>query len=277
MSSLFTPIFKKGSRQGKVNYRPISVLSVLSKIVERYYGIHLISYLNEYNLLTSSQFGSRTLHSCETMLLQLTDTLLHSMDKGELSGILLVEKAFDLINHELLLQKLAIYGLKEATLQWFRSYLTERKQLVSIGHSTSDLLPVRSGIPQGSSLGPLLFILFINDIPLANTQCNSYIYVDDTTLANSGPTINTVRTHLQCGADNLATWAPENRMAIHPDKTKVMLVGTKRKLATISEPLNISICGTTLSQSSSGKLLGIHMDDCLGWNEHFSNSLIIHE
>jgi TusA-related sulfurtransferase len=75
---------------------------------------------------------------------------------------------------------------------------------------------------------------------------------------------------LQSGADNLATWASENRMAIHPDKTKVMLVGTKRKLATISEPLNISICGTTLSQSSSGKLLGIHMDDSLSWNEHIS-------
>ena len=131
--SKITPIFKKGSRQDKDNYRPISVLSVLSKIVERYYGIHLISYLtylNDYNLLTSSQFGSRPLHSCETMLLQLTDTLLHSMDKGELSGILLVDfrKAFDLINHELLLQKLAIYGLKDATLQWFRSYRPDRTE-----------------------------------------------------------------------------------------------------------------------------------------------------
>ena len=117
--SKITPNFKKGSRQDKDSYRPISVLSVLSKIVERYYGLHLKSYLNEYNLLTSSQFGPRPLHSCETMLLQLTNTLLHSMDKGERSGILLVDfrKAFDLLNHELLLQKLAIYGLKDATLQ----------------------------------------------------------------------------------------------------------------------------------------------------------------
>ncbi|CAB4034475.1 Hypothetical predicted protein [Paramuricea clavata] len=128
------------------------------------------------------------------MLLQLTDSLLNDMDKGNLSGILLIDfrKAFDLISHDLLLQKLAIYGLKDSTLQWFKSYLTERKQLVSIGRATSDLLPVHTGIPQGSSLGPLLFILFINDIPFVNKDCNSYIYVDDTTLVKSGTSINTV-------------------------------------------------------------------------------------
>jgi hypothetical protein len=158
------------------------------------------------------------------------------MDKGNLSGILLIDfgKAFDLINYDLLLQKLAIYGLKDSSLQWFKSYLTERKQLVYIGRATSDLLPVHTGVPQGSSLGPLLFILFINDIPLVNKECNSYIYVDDTTLVKSGTSINTVRSHLQTGADNLSNWASENRMAIHPNKTKVMLIGSRQKLSTIN-------------------------------------------
>ncbi|CAB4007131.1 Hypothetical predicted protein, partial [Paramuricea clavata] len=243
--SKITPVFKKGSRQNKDNYRPIAVLSVLSKILERFYGLHLLGYLQEHNLLTSSQFGSRPFHSCETMLLQLTDSLLNDMDKGNLSGILLIDfrKAFDLISHDLLLQKLAIY----------------------------DLLPVHTGVPQGSSLGPLLFILFINDIPLVNKECNSYIYVDDTTLVKSGTSINTVRSHLQTGADNLSNWASENRMAIHPNKTKVMLIGSRQKLSTINEPLNVSICGTTISQTTCEKLLGVHMDDSLTWNTHISH------
>lgn len=118
-------------------------------------------------------------------------------------------------------------------------YLTDRKQLVSIGHSKSDLLLVHSGVPQGSSLGPLLFIPFINDIPLVNTESTSHIYVDDTTLVNSGPSINSVRTQLQTGADNLTIWSSENKMAIHPDKTKVMLIGTQKRLANISEHLHL--------------------------------------
>ena len=164
-----------------------------------------------------------------------------------------------------------IYGLKDSILQIFKSYLTERKQLVSIGRATSDLLPVHTGVPQGSSLGPLLFILFINDIPLVNKECNSYIYVDDTTLVKSGTSINTVRSHLQTGADNLSNWASENRMAIHPNKTKVMLIGSRQKLSTINEPLNVSICGTTISQTTCEKLLGVHMDDSLTWNTHISH------
>ena len=142
--------------------------------------IYLVTVKNTTSQLTSSQFGSRPFHSCETMLLQLTDSLLNDMDKGNLSGILLLDfrKAFDLISYDLLLQKLAIYGLKDSTtLKWFKSYLTKRKQLVSIGRATSDLLPVHTSVPQGSSLGPLLFILFINDIPLVNKECNSYIYI----------------------------------------------------------------------------------------------------
>ena len=183
------------------------------------------------------------------------------MDKGELTGILLVDfrKAFDLVNHDLLIQKMSIYGIRNSALQWFTSYLTGRRQMVTIGRSVSDVLPVLSGVPQGSSLGPLLFILLINDIPLINKECSTHIYVDDTTLMASGPTIHTVNSHLQNGADSLNLWASQNKMVIHPDKTKVILLGSQQKLATIAEPLDVNLGSSSISQTTCEKLLGVHI------------------
>lgn len=197
------------------------------------------------------------------------------MDKGELTGLLLVDfrKAFDLVNHDLLIQKLSIYGIGNSALQWFTSYLTDRKQMVSIGRSVSDVLPVLSGVPQGSSLGPLLFILFINDISFINKDCSTHIYVDDTTLMATAPAINKVNTYLQNGADNLNLWASQNKMVIHPDKTKVLLLGTQQKLATIVQPLDVNLGGTSISLSTCEKLLGVYIDSSLTWNEHISTTI----
>ena len=121
---------KSGPKQNIDNYRPVSVLSSLSKILERYVSSYLLDHLCRYNLLSESQYGSRPYHSCETLLLSLTDKWLESMDNGNLTDLLVIDfrKAFDLINHEILIKKLACYGVEGNVLEWFSSYLKERKQ-----------------------------------------------------------------------------------------------------------------------------------------------------
>ena len=133
---------------------------------------HLLNHLCRYNILSECQYGSRPYHCCETLLLSLTDRdkWLKSMDNGNLTGLLLINfrKAFDLINYEILIKKLACYGVEGNVLQWFSSFLKDRKQRISIGSSLSDVLPMLNGVPQGSCLGPLLFLLYVNNIPFGN-------------------------------------------------------------------------------------------------------------
>ena len=155
----------------------------------------------------------------------------------------------------------------------YYSYLTDRRQIVSIGRSVSDILPVQNGVPQGSSLGPLLFILFINDIPLINNTCDTHLYVDDTTVTCGGSSIYDVNSTLQEAVDNLSLWTSQNQMAIHPDKTKVTLLGTQKKLTTIPETLHVNLEGTPLIQSNCDKLFGVHIDPSLTWNNHVSTTI----
>ena len=157
-----------------------SVLSVLSKILERHVTKYLMKFFQKQQILDVAQFGSRPNLSCETLLLHLTDKWLKSMDNSELTGLVLVDfrKAFDLVNQDLSLQKLSTYGVLGQAHRWFTSYLKGRKQVVSIGNCTSELTTMQFGIPQGSCLGPLMFITFVNDIPLINKECLTYMYVD---------------------------------------------------------------------------------------------------
>ena len=161
------PIHKKGSTCLVSNYRPISLLSIFNKLLEKLMYNRIISFLEKFSILYNNQFGFRSKHSTTQALLLLTDKIQRSIDKGMFcSGIFLdLCKAFDTVNHKILLTKLEYYGIRGVSNDWFASYLTNRRQFVSLNGINSDYQTITCGVPQGSVLGPLLFLLYINDMP----------------------------------------------------------------------------------------------------------------
>ena len=216
-----TPIYKQGKKADVDNYRPISVLPVLSKILEKHIYHHFIAYLNAHCLLYKQQSGFRSQHSCETILLKLTYEWLEAMDSGLFTGVVMVDlrKAFDLVNHELLLKKLELYGLDLNTL----NYLNGWYQKACINGKLSESLEIHSGVPQGSILGPALFLLFINDLPLG-LKNNIGLFADDSTLHASGPTLQNVEEKLETDLHEISKWTEENKMKIHQSKTKYCII-----------------------------------------------------
>ena len=176
-----TPLHKGGQYRERNNYRPISVLPIPSKIIEKHVAHSLLKYLQENNLLYELKSAFRPGHSTETALIRITDEILFKMDNDEVKGLVFVDfrKAFDVINHNLLLKKLSVYDACPHSVAWFRWYLEERRQFVKLEHITSEPKPVRQGVPQGSILGPVLFLLFVNDMPLHLNNSTIDIYADD--------------------------------------------------------------------------------------------------
>ena len=150
------------------NYRPISLLASISKIYEKLVHHRLLEYLEKHNVLYGRQYGFRPGRSCEHALLDAQHKLLHSMNKRQVSLLLLIDfsKAFDLVDHDILLRKLEHYGIRGIALKWMESYLKNREQFVFVNGSSSTKLNIKYGVPQGSILGPLLFIIYANDLPL---------------------------------------------------------------------------------------------------------------
>ena len=265
------PLHKTGAKDDVNNYRPISVLPVLSKILEKHVHDALMDFLLAYNLLHKTQSGFRPSHSCETALIGMISRWLDAMNDGSMIGVVMVDfkKAFDLVDPSILLQKLKLYKLSSSTMAWFSSYLLNRKQRVSISNVLSDDEIVINGVPQGSIMGPLMFLLFINDLPLYTAPINTDLYAEDTTLYETGISRLAIESNLQIALNNLSEWCKLNGMAINTSKTKLMLITTHQKRAVLdSDQLFLALNNENLNTINKDKILGVSIDNNLSWSSH---------
>ena len=264
------PSFKGGDSEELNNYRPISVLLVLAKVIERHVHDSLSSYPCENNLIYSKQSGFRKLHSTETALIRIIEHLLFNLDNDRVSGMILIDycKAFDMIDHVILQDKLYAYGLDNTSLTWFQSYISDRRQFVSMSdkESTTSINP--HGVPQGSILGPLLFVLFINDLPLHVSSANTDLYADDTILTCSvnWMDMDRLQSSLNSAVSETVHWATANKLPLNEKKTKVLTIYGKRLSNRI--PNDIVISGSQLENIQCAKLLGLENDKELTFHSH---------
>lgn len=265
------PVYKKNDSTMLENYRPISVLPSLSKVFERVMHTQLTTFFTKNNLFYKNQYGFRESHSTELAAVELTDRIINSMDKKEtpLAIFLDLSKAFDTINHEILLNKLNFYGVKCNAYKLLESYLTNRKQCIALENTFSSLLPITTGVPQGSILGPLLFIIYLNDLNFASKMFHPVIYADDTALSATLSTFDTGGhdrdTNIINELGNITLWLKLNKLSLNVSKTKAILFHNVRK--NVVQP-KISINETLIEFVETFDYLGITLDKNVNWRAH---------
>ena len=227
------PVFKGGDAKELDNYRPISVLPIFSKILERVVHYQLYEYLESNKLLSPYQFGFRKNHSTSSAVVHLTDTVRKSMDMGKLTGALFIDlrKAFDTVDHECLTSKLPNYGIDNTELKWFQDYLSNRSQIVSFKGERSSEENILFGVPQGSILGPLLFLIHVNDLHQQIEKSNVIMYADDTVLLFSDKSETEIEKALNHDAKLLHDWMCRNGLILNAKqgKSDFMMFGTAAK------------------------------------------------
>ena len=263
-------LFKKGSRTEAKNYRPISLLPLLSKLFEKVVHIQTETFLNSNNIIYTYQSGFRPKHSTESCLTHLSDRFLEGCDRGLHTGMILIDlqKAFDTINYDILLEKMELMNFSLETICWFKSYLSNRSFIVNVDSTFSEPANLVCGILQGSILGPLLFLIYINDLPQAVKDSDIRLYADDTCISYSHKNIKTIEENLNKDFDSLCDWFLDNKLSIHfgEDKTKTILFSPKN-LAKGAESLAIKRHDVSLKQFSTVEYLGCLLDSTLSGEE----------
>ena len=220
-----TPVFKANDSSKFNNYRPISVLSILSKIFEKAMYNRLIEFLENLKILYEKQFGFRKKHSTYMALMILIDKLIKCIENGEyVVGVFLdFSKAFDTVDHSILLRKLFHYGIRGTAYNWFESYLSNRKQCVSYNGVKSSMKPIKCGVPQGSILGPLLFLIYINDLINVCKKSSPYLFADDTNLFVNGNNLEDMVNSLNHELHDISLWLKVNKLSLNIKKTHYMV------------------------------------------------------
>ena len=266
------PLHKEGDHEVPSNNRPLSLLSVFSKVCEKFVLNQFSSYLHKHKLLSGHQSGNRKLHSTETLNIAVTDTFLEAMDSKQISILILIDlsKAFDSVQHDILLQKISCFGASPTVLNWFKSYLSERHQYIRIGTTFSSSLPLTHGIPQGSILSPFLFSIYTDDLPSVPKTCTLESYVDDSKVFISFPLtdLDSCLSSVKEDLLRVANWCCQNRLLINPDKTKMLLLGTRQLLKQLSTYPTLDFLGETISPVQCARDLGLIIDSNLSFNDH---------
>ena len=266
-TAFVTPIFKKGNHHLAGNYRPVSLTSVPCKILEHIICSHIRSHLDKHNILTQWQHGFRSKHSCETQLLITLHDLLHWRDQKVQVDMVVLDfaKAFDTVPHRSLLGKLQHYGIDDDILNWVSAFLTCRTQSVVVDGQTSNSASVDSGVPQGTVLGPLLFLLHINDLP-QSVQSTVRLFADDCLLYRP---IKSVQDTITLQKDLLALeqWGDRWGIKFHADKCNIIRLSRTRNPITKM----YSLVGQVLKEVDQAKYLGITISSELDWSPHISN------
>lgn len=263
------PLFKKDDPCILNNYRPISILSAISKTFEKVMFNQIHEFFNEHNLYFSNQYGFRQLHSTELALIELTDKIIFDMDKGKIPINIYMDlsKAFDTIDHRILVDKFKYYGFANESLALIDSYLSNRQQYTDIDGVTSSFMNLSTGVPQGSILGPLLFIIYINDLHESSNSFSFLCYADDTTLSVSlsNDTSNTVAGLLNEELNKVNDWLQLNKLSLNIDKTKCMMFHTKQKV--FEKPI-LQIDNCVIEYVDNFNFLGVIINKNLSWNTH---------
>ena len=265
-SALVTPIFKKGDKHNPANYRSVSLTSICCKVLEHIVAKALLCHLESNKILIENQHGFRQSCSCETQLLMFVDELLRSMSKGKQIDVVIMDfsKAFDMVPHNSLLVKLSGYGIQDKTLDWIGSFLSDHSQRVVVEGEQSDPAPVTSGVPQGSVLGPILFLVFINDLPKAiNSSCR--LFADDTIVYReiSSPTDSAA---LQHDLEALQCWEKRWGMSFNPSKCDTINI-TRKEDPLVTE---YTLKDEPLENVKIASYLGIQISRDLSWHSHVS-------
>ena len=266
-------IHKSKSKQELNNYIPISLLSSISKVLEKVVHNRLYSFLTKHNLLYCRQYGFRPKRSTIDAITEFTAEVLPSLDSKKkcLSVYLDLSKAFDTINHDILLRKLQYYGVRGTTLAWFRSYLDQRRQYVSYLGIQSNTMVMSFGVPQGSVVGPLLFILYSNDTPNSLIHCKTILFADDTTVYIAGDNQQALYDQVNTDLKNLTDWFRANQLSVNPSKTKYILFSRNVQSMQFIPEMFLHIDNEHLERVNSTKFLGIHIDSHLTWQDHIEH------
>lgn len=263
------PIYKKGNRSLAANYRPVSLTCISCKLLEHIVSSNIMNHLEHQGILTDAQHGFRRKRSCESQLILTVQDLAKGIeDKQQVDVILLdFSKAFDKVPHRRLLQKLEFYGVRGRVLSWIGHFLSERTQKVVLDGQFSEATPVNSGVPQGTVIGPLLFLVFINDLPSKVKSSSVRLFADDCILYKSihNPEDGD---SLQADLDSLQEWEKTWLMSFHPDKCQLLRVTNKRTII----PNEYTIHGKTLQQVDQAKYLGINIQSKISWSSHVAST-----